>query len=384
MRTKFQLLLITALFFTISSCVKEGADVEYNYYDEEGYTEMKKTLNLPETPMPYVNNFPSYYNGSSFPFNRDLATLGRVIFYDKALSSDGTVSCASCHEQAAAFADNKQFSDGVEGKVTERNSLALGSVFSFQEYYGSISFNRVPFFWDNRASNVEDQSKETFANEREMNMKMDEVVDAMNRQPYYKPLLKVIRGSEVADEYTALEAVSVFVNSISSYNSKYDDALSEYFNKNGNLDNIETADLPLLSEIENRGKNFYMSNCASCHGATNGFPGELMGNNGLDLEYEDEGMGDGIFKIPTLRNITLTAPYMHDGRFATIDDVLDHYAGGIKNHSNLSSQLKNDTGIGAKQINMTSSDREALKAFFNTFLDDEILNAEKYADPFIQ
>ncbi|MFT7451097.1 MAG: cytochrome c peroxidase, partial [Patescibacteria group bacterium] len=253
MKTKFQLLLIAALFFTISSCVKEGVDVEYNYYDEEGYVEMKKVLNLPETPMAYHNEYPSYYiNSSSFSFNRDLATLGRVIFYDKALSSDGTISCASCHDQAAAFADNKQFSDGVDGKVTARNSLALGSVFSFQEYYGSIISNRVPFFWDNRANNVEDQSRETFANDREMNMEMHDVVNAMNNQPYYRPLLKVIRGSEVADEYTALEAVSVFVNSISSYNSLYDDALSEYFDENQNLDNIRTAELPLFSPIENQ------------------------------------------------------------------------------------------------------------------------------------
>lgn len=385
MKTKFPLLLLAVIFFTISSCVKEGADVEYNYYDKDAYEEMKKVLNLPSEPLPYVNNFPSYYtSGSVFPFNKDLATLGRVIFYDKALSSDGTVSCASCHDQAAAFADNKQFSDGVEGQVTERNSLALGSVFSFQEYYGHINSNRVPFFWDNRANNVQDQSKETFANEKEMNMKMHEVVAAVNSKPYYRALLNAVNNTtDAADEYIVLEAISIFINSISSYNSKYDQALSRYFDENQSLDGIETAEFPDFSPIENKGKNFYIANCGSCHGNTNGFPGELMANNGLDLEYADEGMGNGEFKVPTLRNINLTAPYMHDGRFATIDEVLNHYSGGIKNHTNLSSVLRGPNNA-AQQIEMTAEDREALKAFFNTFHDDDILTAEKYSDPFIQ
>jgi cytochrome c peroxidase len=396
MKTKLPLFLFAALLFSFSSCVKEGADVVVNYYDKEGYDEMKQVLNLPEPPLVYVNDFPAYYIGFSAPFDTDLATLGRVIFYDKALSSDGSVACASCHIQAAGFADNKVFSDGVNGEVTARNSLALGSVFSFQEYYGSVFSNRVPFFWDNRASSVEDQSRETFANSREMDMKMHEVVSEVNKRAYYKPLISKVRGNTtVADETTILNAVSVFVNSISSMNSKYDDVLSAYFLEKGHINDIASVNLSGLSDVENLGKALYMNNCASCHGETNGFPGEIQANNGLSDYTGDQGIGEiqgsnfnGVFKVPTLRNITLTAPYMHDGRFATIDEVLDHYQSlsSAPAHPNLSQQLRvNDNPSGLpKTMHFSSAGREALKAFFNTFEDNHMATAEKYADPFIR
>ena len=396
MKTKLSFLSLLALLLALSACVKEGADVEFQYYSEEGYKEMKKVLNLPELPLEYKNEFPDYYTGFSAPFDKDKATLGRVLFYDKALSADGKISCASCHDQAAGFADNKALSDGVNNKVTTRNSLALGSVFSFQEYYGSMSFNRVPFFWDNRASSVEEQAKQTLANPLEMDMQMHEVASVVNSLPYYKPLFKVAFGSELANETNILEAISVFINSISSFNSKYDDALSSYFNQYGNLEGIETANLSVLTDLENQGKNIYMQNCASCHGTTNGFPGKVMANNGLELDYEDEGMYEisgynnekGVFKVPTLRNITLTAPYMHDGRFATIDEVLDHYQSGIKAHQNLDPELRNGYDSQGnpipKQIDLSGNKREALKAFFKTFDDPVMAKAEKYADPFIK
>lgn len=394
MKTRLPLFLSVALLFALSSCVKEGTEVEYNYYTE-GYEEMRTVLNLSETPLAYENDFPSYYTGFTSPFDKDQATLGRVIFYDKALSADGSISCASCHDQAAGFADNKKLSDGVNGEVTSRNSLALGSVFSFQEYYGSESFGRVPFFWDNRANSVEEQARQTFANNQEMDMQMHQVVAAINeRSHYYGPLVKAVRGNTtVADEATVLNAVSVFVNSISSMNSKYDDALSAYFDEHGHIADIGTKDLPGLSAIENTGKDFYMANCASCHGATNGFPGIVKANNGLPTENGDIGIGasdgsyyDGFFKVPTLRNITLTQPYMHDGRFATLDDVLDHYAKlGTESgyaHHNLSEELRN--GSTPKVINISDQDRIAIKAFFETFEDENLATEEKYSDPFIR
>ncbi|MFK7808510.1 MAG: cytochrome-c peroxidase [Saprospiraceae bacterium] len=385
MRTRLPLLLLAVFLISFSSCVKKEADIEYNYYKGDGLAELKQTLDLREPPLEYKNDFPSYYTGFSSPFDEDLATLGRVVFYDKSLSSDGTISCASCHDQAAAFADPVAFSEGVDGKVTARNSLALGSVFSFQEYYGSMSFNRVPFFWDNRANSVEDQSKETFANEREMNMQMHQVVNVVNDRSYYKPLIDAATNGRTtnADENLVLQAVGVFVNSISSYNSKYDDALADYFDEHRNLDDIESVDLPKLSPLENEGKDVYMENCSSCHGTTNGFPGEFAANNGLDLEYEDDGAGNGEFKVPTLRNITLTYPYMHDGRFATIDEVLKHYETGIKPHQNLSPALKTNSGQ-PKRIDLDNGKKEALKAFLETFTDEEVLTAEKYSDPFFQ
>jgi cytochrome c peroxidase len=227
-----------------------------------------------------------------------------------------------------------------------------------------------------------------------MDMQMHEVIAEVNKRAYYKPLIKAVRGNtSVADETTVLNAVSMFVNSISSMNSKYDDAISTYFLDKGHIIDIASVNLSGLSEVENLGKTLYMNNCASCHGETNGFPGEVQSNNGLADYTEDQGIGEiqgndynGVFKVPTLRNITLTAPYMHDGRFATIDEVLDHYQSlsSAPAHPNLGKQLRvNVNPNGApKAMDFSSADREALKAFFKTFEDEKMATAEKYADPF--
>jgi len=375
--------------FCLFSCVKDSVDVEYQYYSDEGYAEISKHLDLPSEPLDYTFQFPEYYNGRSTSFDRGQATLGRVLFYDINLSEDRSVSCASCHKQELAFADDVALSEGVQARRTSRNSLALGSVFSFQEYYGNRTFNRVPFFWDNRASSVQEQSEQTFANDNEMNMDMHQVVSRVREQPYYAPLFKAAYGGEAGSdgseqitEQHVLDAVSVFVNAIGSFNAKYDQELDKHFAKNGNIDNL-MIDFDGFNAEQNRGKALYISDCAGCHGETNGFPGELSSNNGLDMQYEDQGEGSGLFKVPTLRNITLTGPFMHDGRFETLDDVLDHYSNGIQNHNNLGDQLKQSNGQ-AKQFNYSQSDREALKAFMETFVDQDILTDERYADPFFK
>ena len=124
--------------------------------------------------------------------NKDLATLGRVLFYDKTLSDDGQISCASCHKQSLAFSDDKALSDGVNGKATDRNSLALGSVVSFSSYYGSSLFGSfgVPFLWDNRATTAADQARMAFINDQEMGLTMDDVVKKVAEQDFYQPLFR--------------------------------------------------------------------------------------------------------------------------------------------------------------------------------------------------
>ncbi len=391
MRTRLSLLLAALFFLALSSCTKEGADIQYYYYGENGeYEMMSEYLDIPSTPMSYVNNFPSYYTRNSLPFDKDLATLGRVLFYDKKLSKDGSVSCASCHDQRAGFADNRALSLGVANRETSRNSLALGSVFSFNEYYGSRTIGLVPFFWDNRAASVQEQSIQTLANPLEMDMEMHEVVDAVNDQPYYEPLLIAAYGKRTANDENVLDAISEFVNSIGSFDSKYDEALSTYFNKNGTLANAENSDLEGLSTLENEGRAIFLQNCASCHGNINGMPGEFQANNGLDEAYDDKGIGDlsgntyenGVFKVPTLRNIALTAPYMHDGRFNTLEEVLDHYSTGVQDHPNLSFQLKSFVDGQPVRMEFDQQDREALLAFLHTFTDDKLAADVKYSDPF--
>jgi len=381
------LLAFLMVLFIFSSCKKDKIDISYERYTPEDYAVLSQTLNIENDLLDYTFEFPKYYNSRSLSFDSDLATLGRVIFYDKNLSDDRTISCASCHKQELAFADDVAFSKGVLNRVTSRNSLALGSVFNFAEYYGDAASGRIPFFWDNRANTVQEQARQTFANEQEMNMPMHKVLERVNENDYYQILFKETFGDSNTTEDRVLDAISEFVNSMSSYRSKYDEELDKHYENTFNLTNIAGVNFSGFTTAENLGKDLYVSNCGNCHGAINGFPAEVKANNGLDMEYDDQGIGEmsgssqnGVFKVPTLRNIEMTGPYMHDGRFVTLEEVVDHYSNGVQNHPNLSSQLKQ--GGQAKAFNFTQGEKDALIAFLNTFTDEKSLTDTKYSDPF--
>ena len=395
-KIQFSTLLLAFLMIACFSCKQDGGEFEINYYSEADYQMMSQYIDIPEFPLDYTNQYPAYYRNSARGlFDKDMATLGRVLFYDKKLSADETISCASCHDQALAFADNVDLSIGIQDRRTGRNSLALGAVFNFQEYYGSASFSRITFFWDNRAISVQEQATQTFAAENEMGMDMDEVVAAVKELEYYAPLFEMAYGNRTITEDKVLDAMNTFVSSIGSYNSKYDEALDDAgFQLTGfGTEAPEQTSLGMLSDEENRGFQLYVNNCGSCHGHVNGVPGKIDANNGLDMNYEDNGTGEltnnpadmGKFKVPTLRNIMVTGPFMHDGRFETIEEVLDHYSSGIQNHENLDPELKD--GTLPKLMNFSSEERADLIAFLNTFTDTEFLDAnseigKKYSDPF--
>lgn len=383
MKTRTVICAIVTSFIWMA-CESE-VDITRSYYNEEEYDILQKHLNLPEEPYNYDIKYPDYITTNvRTQINFDQATLGRVLFYDKNLSSDKTVSCASCHKQELAFSDDVAFSQGVESRATQRNSIALGSVINFNLYYGSHVFGSIPFFWDNSAMTLQNQSKKTIANPNEMNMHMADVVARVNELPYYKPLIKkAFSSKDVATEEEILDALAEFVNSITNYNTKFDYAVSAHFRKKGNTQ-IEDIILPELTSEENQGKDFYLKNCASCHGTVAGRPGQTAANNGLYTYYQDKGagiQGKASFKVPTLRNVLRTAPYMHDGSMATIDDVLEHYSQGIKSNSGLSENLKGPDGKPIR-MNMSQQQKENLKAFLATLNDDQVLHDERFSDPF--
>ncbi len=395
MKNSIVLLFITSLWLVFSQCGKDGIDIESNYYAEEDYALLSQYLNIPNVPANYQIKFPDYYGPGRGPsFNTDLATLGKVLFYDVNLSKDRSVSCASCHKQELAFSDDVAFSKGIENRETTRNSLALGSVFSFNEYYGPSSSIRIPFFWDNRAESAMEQAAQTLKNENEMGMDMPTVVERVKDAPYYVPLIQKAFGKTDISAYEILNAISEFTNTIGSVNSRYDQALDVLYAEKGfSFQNHLSNSLDLLTTKENLGKNIYLSNCASCHNNINGAPNVLSANNGLDLVYTDKGIGAisttnniGMFKVPTLRNIELTAPYMHDGRFATLEEVVEHYSTGIQDHPNLSQELKTYSEENSQyepiKFNFTDSEKANLIAFLRTFTDEEFLNKEVYSDPF--
>ncbi len=377
-------IFVIALVMVVISC---QSDVEFkqSYYNEEDQKILSQYLNLPDEPFDYTIDYPDYVRTNvRTNFNYDLATLGRVMFYDKNLSSDNTISCASCHKQELAFSDDVAKSAGVESRVTKRNSISLGSVINFNLYYGTHVFGAIPFFWDNSANTIQEQSERTFGNKLEMNITMDEVTKKMHELPYYRPLIKkAFAGKTQVSKDEALDAMAEFVNSITNYDTKFDKALDAHFKTYRNTE-IEKVDLAGYTPIENKGKEIYLTACATCHGSVAGRPGRVAENNGLYLSYTDSGAGSSLsnakFKVPTLRNILRSAPYMHDGSLATIDDVLEHYSTGIKMNSGLSGDLR--SGNQAKKFNFTEQEKDALKAFFATMNDESVVSAEKFSDPF--
>ena len=382
MKTNFlKLFTLGLILTTMFSCIKDKQDVTLVYYTPEDYEVLKQTLNLPEKPHDYslttaFNNFgpPSFNNDAK-------ATLGRVLFYDKQLSANNKVSCASCHDQKRAFADPISFSKGFEGKATLRNSFALGGVATFSDAYGDgNSFNNGgAFFWDNRASTVAEQSRQTLQDPIEMGMDLHVLPQKINVEPHYQILANKAFGTTSLDEHMILDAISSFVNSFSTTKSKFDKGFATTGNSSELFSNY--------SDQENNGKSIYMNNCASCHGFDNMARTNMpFANNGLDMVYKDKGVGaitknpadDGKFKIPLLRNIALTGPYMHDGRFETLEEVIEHYNTGIKQHRNLNRDLL------APKMNLTQEDKDALIAFLNTLTDHEFIKEVKYSDPFLK
>ena len=391
--------LTAALFclLLLAASCNQKPEFNYFYYDSEDYALLSKTLNLPELPLDYSVKFGEHLSRTGIfprPVDNDKAALGRVLFYDKNLSKDGTISCASCHKQELGFADNTQFSRGVFDRSTERNSFALSSVANFSAYYGTDlnGSSAIRFFWDNRAGTVAEQAAATLSNPKEMNMEMHEVLGAVQSLEYYKPLFKMAYNDEAVTAERITEAISDFINAMGSVNSRFDREADKAVAVSSMWGNLEPALRPAFSGFsaqENRGKELFINNCASCHSANQGRPPLFNANNGLDESTVDAGVGGftnqpyemGTFKVPTLRNVALTAPYMHDGRFNSLEEVVEHYNAGVKTHPNLHPDLKNPTGQ-PKRLNLSQQDKDALVAFLHTLTDPSVASDERFSNPF--
>lgn len=342
--------------------------------------------NLPSTHFSYTNDMPEgLVVFDNTPEGNEMSdagvTLGRVLFYDKQLSINNTVACASCHKQELAFSDDKAFSIGFEGAITTRNSPPIMNMRSSRN-----------FFWDFSEQSLENQVITPIANHIEMGMEdMDYLVNKLNDSEYYAPLFKDAFDSPQVTGEGISKAMAQFLRSINSFNSRFDQAKDE------------NNDFASLSDLERIGSQLFIEKgCNSCHGVMgsgaifdfenstiidgfgdyNGTGGDGdLSNIGLDLVSLDQGAGGGQFKIPTLRNLVFTAPYMHDGRFRTIDEVLDHYDHGVKANKNLDFRLRDFTGAPQK-LNLTSIEKRAIKDFLLTLTDTDFMQDEKYSDPF--
>lgn len=365
-----------AAIMVVTSCTKDTVDSTVKSYTDAEYSILTQSLDLPTETANYKSpDLPDHLAGGGFVGNtvsNHGATLGRVLFHDNRLSVNNTVNCASCHKQEAAFSDTRALSLGFGGEESLRNSIALGNV---RFYYHDRGF-----FWDERAQSVEEQVRQTVANHLEMGMVFEELPAKLKQEEFYPILFSKAYGdSEITSDRIA-NALAQYVRSVLSYEAPFDKAATQTGGSSWLLINNEMVG---LSTQENAGRAVYAANCSSCHGNIITL-GKATANNGLDMEYTDKGVGAltgnthqmGVFKVPHLRNIGLSAPYMHDGRFATIDDVIEHYSSGIQDHENLDSELP----VGG--FNFTSQEKEDLKAFLATLTDTEFTQKAIYASPF--
>jgi len=401
---KFITVVILGMMLIIA-CSDDNSDSEIS-------SNLLAGLNLPDEYFNYSNvSLPSYLMSSEFPpqFQFDAAieydntpvdnpvtdagaTLGRVLFYDKKLSANGTISCASCHQAEHGFSDPNVLSEGFEGNLTRRHSMGIVNA---RFYAGGR------FFWDERAETLEDQVLMPFQDEIEMGLTLSELVNIVSEQDYYTKLFEDAFGDNNIDSDRISKALAQFIRSLVSTTSRYDQARSEV--------ESPTMNFPEFTQLENQGKRlFFMpreltngvnGNCSGCH-QTEAFIGPKRDNlgpltsfatsNGLDaVSISDLGVNEatgnfndiGKFKVPSLKNIGVRPPYMHDGRHETLEEVVEHYSSGIQNHPNLISPLVNPNGeVG--QFNFTDTEKEALVAFLHTLTDNDMLTDEKFSNPF--
>lgn len=374
--TTLSMVFLAAIMISVSSCSKDVVDSQVKSYTDAEYAVLSEYLDLPRETVDYKNpELPDHLAGGGFVGNtisNHGATLGRVLFHDNRLSANNTVNCASCHKQEDAFSDTRAFSLGFEGEESLRNSLALGNV---RFYYHDRGF-----FWDDRAQSVEEQVRQTVSNHLEMGMDFDALPAKLKQAEFYPILFKRAYGDDDITSDRIANALAQYVRSVLSFEAPFDAAAIQ---TGGSAWNLINDDMVGLSAKENDGRAVYAQNCSSCHGNVI-FLGKATANNGLNQEYTDKGIGaltgnpsqNGVFKVPHLRNIGLTAPYMHDGRFGTLDEVIEHYSNGIQAHPNLDFELP------AGGFNFTAQEKEDLKAFLGTLTDMEFTTKAKYKTPF--
>ena len=337
---------------------------------------------LPSSPYNYEDqDFPSALQNTQWGQNDPAvlatitdhgATLGRVLFYDELLSANENLSCATCHKQELSFADNTRFSQGVD-VATNRNSMHLNDL-------GWTS--NIGFFWDMSETNLKEMIALPLKNENEIGLTdLAGVIAKMEATDYYPQLFRNAFGNNPITMSAIQEALKQFISAMTTFNSKFDK--SQRFEA-------------LLTHKEEHGRLLFEENCGICHFNGNSFlffdPGgsaeenmrqfPFAFSNGLPIENGDIGAGEwepeftGLFKAPTLRNIELTAPYMHDGRFETLEEVLEHYNEGV---------VENDwefLPVGGLQLN--DEDTEAIIAFLKTMTDRTFTTDVRYSDPFVE
>ena len=331
-------------------------------------------------PTPYELRYPAYFGHRTNltddnPLTIEGVALGRKLFYEKQLSANNTLSCATCHQQAHAFTDGRKFSLGVDGTPTRRNSMTLANILWVQN-----------FFWDGRATSLEAQAVTPLTDPHEMGQSLERSLEKILTDPAYPPLFMAAFNTSQPTSTDLIKALTQFERTLISANAPYDKYIrGEYqltASQRRGLDLFfgNTNFLPVASGMRSAG-------CGNCHGGPRTF-NETYHNNGLDQAPKDSGReavthmayDRGRFRVVTLRNIALTAPYMHDGRFATLDEVIDHYSEHLQPSPTLSPSLKDTTNTPIN-LHLTQQEKSDLLAFLHTLTDSTFITDPRFAAP---
>lgn len=319
----------------------------------------------PYLPMPFPKpaHFPEpLYDFTKYPLTKVKIALGRRLFYDPFLSKDGTVSCASCHQQASAFTQHgHRLSHGINDSLTEHNSMPLMNL-AWHNKFG----------WDGGIHALDLFPVSPLQHPHEMGENLVNVLDKLHANNSYRlQFLDAFANDEVRSDQL-LQALSQFMLTMVSANSRYDKFLRQ--------------ETPNLTEVESRGRLLFEQKCASCHSGVL-LTDLSLRNNGLkNINPTDIGLAKITlndadrykFKVPSLRNVTVTAPYMHDGRFNTLEQVLDHYGSGVAKSPTLDPLLNVSSKPG---ILLTKVDKQLIIQFLSTLKDEQFLTNDQLAEP---
>ncbi len=352
-------LLFFLIVVTLLSCKK----------DKTGYNPTPYKLKIP-------SHFPTMIIPADNPMTVEGVELGRKLFYEKRLSGDNTMSCGSCHAPAKAFTEDNRVSTGIDGIEGTRNASALIN----------LGWN-TSFFWDGRVKTLEEQIIEPVINPIEMHDSWANVVGELSADVEYRNMFFRAFLSKEIDSLKAAKAIAQFLRTMISGNSKFD-VMYKYEN---NLD-LSTSEQTTFNDItpsEWAGYDLFKSlNGADCFHCHNGplMQVQKFSNNGLDATFTDLGRGEvtgnpydnGKFKVPTLRNIAYSGPYMHDGRFETLDDVINHYSSGIQQSPTIDPLIE-FAGQGGVQLD--AQEKDLLKQFLLTLTDEEFVNNPAFQEP---
>lgn len=329
-----------------------------------GYSPVEISLDIPEL---FANTIIPPVIPVDNPQTAEGVALGKKLFFDTILSGDQTIACASCHAPQSAFTDNTATSTGIDGVSGTRNSMPI---FNLAWNYGER------FAWDGKELSLERQALEPVENPIEMHSNWDDVVNRLQNNPEYKTLFLQAFDSDIITKELTVKAIAQFERTLISANSKFD----RYSLGQATLTAQELNGLDVFLR-EDKG------DCFHCHGNPNNplWTNNDFHNNGLDTVFTDLGLGavtgdpndNGKFRTPSLRNLAFTAPYMHDGRFATLEDVIDFYSEGLQDSPTIDPLMKN---INQGGVQLSDQDKADLKAFLLTLSDPSFLNNPDFQD----